>query len=281
MVKIAVLILFVAVATCPAELTKPLTIEKLLAVTDEQLKTELPAFDIAYLNLVCARNLPGSESLDIDAHLAKLDDWAQQVERETARNLHLFARNPEQHENSLAYYQIGMLVTVLMQDMGVRFNPELIESGALYDMESTRFYADSSDLFIHGLLSPRPFGTCASMPVLVVAVGRRLGYPLKLVRTKAHLFVRWDAPDERFNVEVTGRGWNPHPDSHYRQWPFPFTKEEEQANRYLKSLSAAESLATFLGVRAVCLKHNKRDAEAKKVLETVTRIYRLYDERFN
>lgn len=119
------------------------------------------------------------------------------------------------------------------------------------------------------------------MPVLVVAIGRRLGYPLKLVRTKAHLFARWDAPGERFNVEVTGRGWNPHPDSHYREFPFPFTKEEEQANRYLESLSAAETLATFLGVRAACLTHHDRRAEAQDLLKTVTRIYRLYDERFN
>lgn len=281
MVKTAVLILFLAASTCPGELTAPLTVDKLLAATDEQLKTELPAFDIAYVNLLCARGLPGSEGLNIDAQLATLDEWARRIKHETARNQHLFYRNPERHENSLAYYRIGMLVTVLMQDMGVRFNPELIESGALYDMESTRFYANSSDLFIHGLLSPRPFGTCASMPVLVVAIGRRLGYPLKLVRTKAHLFVRWDSDDERFNVEVTGRGWNPHPDSYYREFPFPFTSEEEQANRYLESLSAAEVLATFLGVRAVCLKQNNRDAEAREVLETVTRIYRMYDERFN
>ena len=29
-------------------------------------------------------------------------------------------------------------------------------------------------------------GTCSSLPVLQVAVGRRLGYPLKLVTTKGH-----------------------------------------------------------------------------------------------
>ena len=282
MPKISVLILFLMSAViCQAEWSEPLTIEKLLAITEEELKTELPKFDIACVNLVCARGLPGAEGLDIEAHLAKLDEWAQRIEHETARNRHLFFRNPEHHNNSLAFYRIGMLVTVLMQDMGVRFNPELIESRALYDMESTRFYRDSSDLFIHGLLSPRPWGTCASMPVLVVAIGRRLGYPLKLVRAKAHLFARWDSEDERFNVEVTGRGWNPHPDSHYRQWPFPFTKEEEQANRFLKSLSPAEVLADFLGNRAACLKEHKRDTEAQKVLETVTRIYRIYDERSN
>ena len=33
-----------------------------------------------------------------------------------------------------------------------------------------------------------------------MAVGRRLGYPLKLVTTKGHLFVRWEGAGERFNI---------------------------------------------------------------------------------
>ena len=117
------------------------------------------------------------------------------------------------------------------------------------------------------------------MPVLVVAIGRRLGYPLKLVRAKAHLFARWDTEKERFNIEATGRGWNTYTDSYYRQWPHPFTKAEEQANRFLKSLSPAEVLSGFLGLRALCLKEHKRDAEAKQALDKSIWIHRLYDER--
>jgi len=117
------------------------------------------------------------------------------------------------------------------------------------------------------------------MPVLVVAVGRRLGYPLKLVRAKAHLFARWDSEGESFNIEATGRGWNPYPDSHYRQWPHPFTEAEEQANRILKPLAPAEALAEFLGIRALCLKEHKRDAEAKNAHDTSIRIHQLFNER--
>lgn len=42
--------------------------------------------------------------------------------------------------------------------------------------------------------------------MLYVAIGRRLGYPLKLVECKGHLFVRWEDAKERFNIEGTSRG---------------------------------------------------------------------------
>jgi hypothetical protein len=49
-------------------------------------------------------------------------------------------------------------------------------------------------------LGQRRMGTCSSMPVLYVTLGRRLGYPVKLVTAKAHLFVRWEQTGERFNL---------------------------------------------------------------------------------
>ena len=64
------------------------------------------------------------------------------------------------------------------------------------------------------------------MPVLYIAIGRRLGYPLKLVTTKAHLFIRWESATDRFNVEATGRGMNRYDDEHFKHWPFPVTEED-------------------------------------------------------
>jgi hypothetical protein len=59
------------------------------------------------------------------------------------------------------------------------------------------FFADPSKVFLHGLLGPERVGTCSSLPVLYVAVGRQLGYPLKLVTAKGHLFVRWEGAESR------------------------------------------------------------------------------------
>ena len=80
-------------------------------------------------------------------------------------------------------------------------------------------FSDSRDLFIHGLVYG-PGGTCIRCPSLYAAVGRRLGYPLKLVESKGHLFVRWDDPNgERLNIEATGQGLSCPADEHYRTWP--------------------------------------------------------------
>lgn len=58
-------------------------------------------------------------------------------------------------------------------------------------------------------------GTCSSLPPLYVAIGRRLGYPLKLVKSFAHLFARWDnGAGERFNIECTARQFVSHPDEY-------------------------------------------------------------------
>ena len=73
------------------------------------------------------------------------------------------------------------------------------------------------------------------MPVLYVAVGRRRGYPLKLVEAPTHLFFRWEDPDgerfnvpEVFNVEGTGHGISFHPDDYYRIWPREWTACREE-----------------------------------------------------
>jgi hypothetical protein len=96
------------------------------------------------------------------------------------------------------------------------------------------------------------------MPVLVVAVGRRLGYPLKLVTAKNHVFVRWEDGRECFNVEATTEGFVSHPDDYYRQWPEPMTTEEQEAEGFLKSLTPAQEFAVFLSVRGFCCETMRR-----------------------
>jgi hypothetical protein len=97
-----------------------------------------------------------------------------------------------------------------------------------------------------------------------VAVGRRLGYPLRLVQTHSHLFARWDDPQthERFNIECTSRGLNCHADDYYRTWPVPTQPEEEQRYGWLLSQTPREDLALFLAFRGHCWLDNKRYREA-------------------
>ncbi|NQU25665.1 MAG: hypothetical protein HQ567_30630 [Candidatus Nealsonbacteria bacterium] len=227
----------------------PKTLDELLALTPEQ----LAKVDIARANLLCAEGLPGAEKIDIEHALDQLDDWARRVRFETDRHLYRFQRNPAEYENSEAYFRVLWVSSMLQLDFGVHYNLERVR-----DVDFTR----SQDLFIHGMIDSDNGGTCVSMPVMYIAVGRRLGYPLRLVTTKAHLFFRWDGPVERINFEGSGRGLNTYPDDYYKSWPMKSTDAEVKRNRFLISYSPAEELAVFLSTRGHCLLENGRAKEA-------------------
>jgi hypothetical protein len=172
-----------------------------------------------------------------------------------------FERNPAEFENSYGYFRMLMLCVVLAEDYGVHYAAQR-RAGPEATRADDGFFADSSLVFLHGLLGPGHHGTCSSLPVLYVAVGRQLGYPLKLVTTRGHLFVRWEGKRERFNVEATAQGLCRHDDDYYLHWPFEVSPAEEAAERYLKSLTASEELAVFLSIRGMCLREQGRLSEA-------------------
>ena len=264
----------------PAPAGCPTNLEQLVAWAPSR----IGQCDIALMNLLCAQGLPGAEHLNPQERLATLDQWAQRIRSETERHVYRFRANPREFESSEGYFRMLMMAVVLYEDFSVRYNPARITTPADV-VANDHFFADSRDLFLHGLLcagvlspksqvqglnpaspAPRPssfaLGTCSSMPVLYIAIGRRLGYPLKLVTTKSHLFIRWESPTERFNLEATGKGMNRYGDDHFKHWPFPVTEAEIQADGYLKSLTPAEELALFLSLRGHCLREAGRMPEA-------------------
>lgn len=217
--------------------------------------SQVREFGLARLNLLCAQGLPGEPETGLETMERTLDQWAGQVAAETERNLPKFRANPGEFNRSEGYFRALALVTVLQQDCGVGYNPARIGAPD---------FADARDLFLPGLLTGRHQGTCVSLPVLYVAVGRRLGYPLKLVAAKGHLFARWESADgrERFNLETTNQGLNTFPDEYYHTWPARLSQAELAGAQYLRSLTPAEELAVFLSTRGHCLKALGRSAEA-------------------
>ena len=245
-----------AKASTPAHALRTVkTLDDLLKMPAE----ELGDVDIATMNLLCATGLPGSENLDIGRCLARLDEWAAIVKHETERHLYR-AHDPkwaDHFKHSESWLRAEMLAQILQEDCGVHYNMERIRN-----VDFTK----SKDLFIHGMIDDPNGGTCASMPVLYVAVGRRLGYPIKLVQTKSHVFVRWDDGKERFNIETTNQGaTESYPDDYYRTWPETWTAAEVKTSRYMIPLSPAEELASFLGDRGHCLLDNGHAKEALEV----------------
>lgn len=229
----------------------PKTLAELLSLRSEDLAT----VDIGLMNMLCAQDLPGAEDLKIDEHLRTLNQWAQRVKSETDRNFHRFREDPAYFYNSEAFYRMLMMSVVVYEDFGIRYNPKW-NAPPLETREDDHFFAESRDIFIHGMIEPLQMGTCSSMPVFYIALGRRLGYPLKLVTTKHHLFMRWESPTERFNMDATSKGLDRYEDEEYKKWPFPISEQEIEEEGYLKSLSPREELSVFLAIRAACLNEN-------------------------
>ena len=224
---------------------KPLTPRDLLEMPVEN----LDRVDIGRMNIICARNVTKSEVLDTAKLIAKLDEWAAIAKRLEQKYLPAFEKNAARYDNSLAKFKAVTLALTIQQDLKCGYNMDLITSGAMTDMRSMRFFRNPEDVFITGLLKRRK-GTCASIPVLFVAIGRRLHYPVYLAHTKGHLYCRWDDGRENFNIEVTGQGVDTPPDSFYRGPPYNPSEADIRSEGMLRNLTNQESLAVFLETSA-------------------------------
>lgn len=211
--------------------------------------------DIALLNLLCAPNLVGSERLDIQHCLARLDRLTTHVKAQIERNLY---RQPSdlQYSHCEPMWRMGMLVTCVKLDFGVSYDP-VVEADLKRDGHSP--FIDSRNVFIHGMLvdnAMRRWGSCSSIPVLVTAVARRLGYPVHLAVNRKHIWARWDDGNGLvFNVEASNpAGMTIHSDEFFRDEMFgPLTEVEARSGFYARTLSPAEEFALFLKGRVWCL----------------------------
>ena len=147
----------------------------------------------------------------------------------------------------------------------MRYDPDCIKSS---------LFLDSGEGFLHGLLLGRGQGTCANLPVLYAAVGRRLGYPICLCLARRHVFCRWTSKDarERFNIEGSGVGLTTSEDGYYLNWPRPISPREVELGHFLRDLSPQEALAMFTATRGHCLLDRRHLAEA---IEAYAHAHRL------
>jgi hypothetical protein len=247
------------VRSAPVSAQPPVSLIELLSLSPER----LAGVPITRMNLLCAQGLSGSAVPDFEACLGSVKAWAMRVQSETERHRYRFRQNPAEYEHSEGFFRMLMLAVVLAEDFGIHYSTQR-KSDPANARADDGFFAEARDVFLTGLLGPEHQGTCSSLPVLYVAVGRELGYPLKLVTTKGHMFARWEGGGERFNVEATGQGLNRFDDEYYRHWPFEVTRAEEAAEGYLKPLTAPEELAVFLSIRGMCLREAGNVPEAAK-----------------
>ena len=139
---------------------------RLFAELIELSEQELEFVDIARMNLLCAKGLPGSEELDVEQYMETLDMWAGHVMEMERRYTPAFQRNRLKYGNSMALFKGVYLGIAIEQDFNCGYNQGLLDSGAMADRNSTRFFRDSSDVFINGLIGSGK-GSCSSLPVLM------------------------------------------------------------------------------------------------------------------
>lgn len=241
---------------------------------------EVSRLDIGLSNLVCATGLPGAEDMDIPEYMRRLDALAEYVRKKTERQLPMFRENPGQFhfprpvtEN---FFRIIVLVHALKTDGRLRYSPERA------DRKDSHKPFSAKDMLINGLLSDERIGTCNNMPVIIAAVGRRLGYPLYLSFTHQHVWTRWEGDGERFNIEASGpNDFSDFDDDHYRSELEPFRKGGFDTSYFLKNLTPAEEVAFFLFSRGWVLEDHKRFEESLPAwtkccfLAPATRMYAL------
>lgn len=176
----------------------------------------LRALDIARMNLLCAEGLTGAENLDVRLCLSTLDRWTEAVRRYTLACSGEYQRNPARYYHHKGFSKLVSMAILLKRGVGVGYQPTAIGNSN---------FADSRDDLLHGLLT-RKLGTCASLPVLCVAIGHRLGYPLYLAVAKGHVLCQWVNRDgTHLNFEISGNSGecSRYDDEHYHTWPRPLT----------------------------------------------------------
>jgi len=228
--------------------------------------------DIAAVNLACARGLQNADESEFSEYLTLLDTIADAVRRETDRSWRLFKLKPAQFHHSENVFRIFTMEHVFRVRFNIRYDP-IVHN--IVERESEWRTSDSTEIFIHGILSEKRTGTCSSLPTFAIAVGRRLGYPLKLVLVPNHTLYRWEDGDEVFNLQHTEAGGEVQSDEYFHEWPYKWREAEFRMNQltgvWLRSMNPKQEVSKFLCNRANFLRDFGRYDEALEAIDAAER----------
>lgn len=141
-----------------------------------------------------------------------------------------------------------------------------------YAVDSANHTFDPLEGFLSRVLETRK-GNCLGLSTLYLAVGRRMGLDLHMVRVPDHVFIRC----EGLNIETTDHG-RFHDDEHYRK-KYRIT----EGRPYLSDLTAKQEVAELLRNRGLAWKERGRYEQAledySKALELHPRDALTYHNR--
>jgi len=166
-------------------------LEKMLRGKDEDI-------DLALANWLIAADVPQFSDMTREAYFAALDAMTKHVRAEMKRMQKVAegrGQNPDDPD-----VRCGIFCNAIIK---LRFGYRGEFRG--HDVSPARLtalYSDASNVHLAGLLRTCQ-GSCVSMPLIYLVIGRRFGFPVYLVAIGKHYFIRWEEPGYRMNIETT------------------------------------------------------------------------------
>lgn len=223
-----------------------MAVSDLVALSDD----ELEAIDPLVINMIVAKVLPELVDIKFEKYVRIVDTWARRIGDGLAAAEANGAMDPSYEVDPNIWRAGGMAIAVAGRSIGITYTRDVT-------------LTDHADLFVPGMIETKE-GTCSNMPMLHLAIGWRLGWPLKAVVTRDHMWCRWDdgvpGPDDGgsyFNLEATaasneGGGWGgfstPTDEQYIKDFQTPLKAIESGSD--MVSLTARQTLGVLLQQRA-------------------------------
>ncbi len=225
---------------------KAMTVSDLATLPEDELET----IDPLVVNMIVAKELPELTDIDFGKYVRIVDGWAERISSGLAAAEANGATDPSYEVDPNIWRAGGMAIAVAGRSIGIMYTRDVT-------------LTDHADLFVPGMIETKE-GTCSNMPMLHLAIGWRLGWPLKAVVTRDHMWCRWDdgvpGPDDGgsyFNLEATaasneGGGWGgfstPTDEQYIKDFQTPLKAIESGSD--MVSLTARQTLGVLLQQRA-------------------------------
>ncbi len=249
------------------------SIEEVLTSDPDQFVSQYP--DIAAVNLACARGLPACNESEFPQYMSLIDEMAEAVRKMTEKRWRIFKAKSQEFNNSENVYRLYTLENVLRSLFFIKYDPMVSHITDRGNSNRPWHAKDSTETFINGLLSKKRTGTCSTLPVLSIAVGRRLGYPLYWILVPNHTLYRWDDGKEIFNLQPSEVGGEVKSDEYFHTWPMKWEPEHfeitKRTNVWLHSMTPRQEISKMLCNRAIMLHRIGQYKDAMRSVEAASR----------
>jgi hypothetical protein len=244
---------------------------------------ELEQTDIETLYLSCLSSLPGTGKQDLDrarAHFAELAKMVQNETEATSKYQHKTNKDFQDTPEGKASILVNVLRNYEQEAERTMDSSEpenlFLRNPKVSDGEAQLNLALPADVAARlPQLPSRPEDSIPEIqhkvytlnnPILILVVGRLLGYPLYLAKAPDHLFVRWQSDDGKteFNIDEFDKYGSIvddaiRPDSDYERPP----EEQVKEGGYFQSLTHAGVTALFLQARGNFMRKQQRGFDAE------------------